>query len=357
MKRIFGLVGYACNGKSTIIKEMIDTKDYTFIDLPQIYKNEAFKRGYNGVTEYYTKVGLKQYRKDSKKAVLDYIEKQLPRNENLIIDDIFDIDIYNKLIKIFPQMQLISFHSKYQDRLNRLAIRAGITNKEELIEGLNKRDNMKKYCGIEEIFPHCKYEITNKKDLTHAKNLFCNEITKNLIVCIVGYSGSGKSSLCQYISQTLNIPVFQYGKEVTKIINEAGFKKSREYVSKNGIESYDQLVKEKLPIVIEKFRKNNKFFILDGLVSDEILDFIKENNEVFSIYIKVPKDIRIKRLMEREKLNQEIALKEINTKDNIKISSGLDIVVSKCNVIVKGDRKFDSVIDDTIKLMETLGNK
>lgn len=43
MKSVFGLVGYACNGKSTIIKEIIRNKDYTFIDLPQIYKNEDIK--------------------------------------------------------------------------------------------------------------------------------------------------------------------------------------------------------------------------------------------------------------------------------------------------------------------------
>ena len=51
MKRVFGLVGYACNGKSTIIKKIEGNKEYTFIDLPQIYKNEAYKNGYPGVTE------------------------------------------------------------------------------------------------------------------------------------------------------------------------------------------------------------------------------------------------------------------------------------------------------------------
>lgn len=173
-------------------------------------------------------------------------------------------------------MQLIAFHSKYNDRLNRLSIRASITDKEELIYGLNCRDNMKRYCGIEDVFPHCKYEITNKKEIDYAKKLFCDEITKNLIICIVGYSGSGKSSLCNFIGQSLNIPVFQYGKEVTKLVKDAGFPKSREYVDKLGIESYEQLVKEKLPLVIDNFRKKNKFFIIDGLVSDDILDFYKK---------------------------------------------------------------------------------
>lgn len=46
LKRVFGLVGYACNGKSTIIKEIIGNKDYTFIDLPQILKMRHIKEIY-----------------------------------------------------------------------------------------------------------------------------------------------------------------------------------------------------------------------------------------------------------------------------------------------------------------------
>lgn len=85
--------------------------------------------------------------------------------------------------------------------------------------------------------------------------------------------------------------------------------------------------------------------------------FIKKNNEVFSIYVKVPKNIRIQRLIEREKLDIDIAEKEINIKDNIKIDCGLDIIVSRCNVIINGERKFDSVVDETINWIEKLNQQ
>lgn len=225
MKRVFGLVGYACNGKSTIIKQIINNKDYCFIDLPDLYKNEAYKRGYAGVTEWYTAVGLEKYAEVSKKVLLDYIEKEMPRNRNLIIDDIFDIDVYNKLIKVFPQMKLISFHSKYTDRLKRLEMRTGITDNKELIKGLSERDDMKRFCGIEEIFPKCKYEINNKQDLAFAKKIFNSQIKQNQIICIVGYSGSGKSTVSYYLGKKLNIPVFKYGEAVTKIMNDNGYEK------------------------------------------------------------------------------------------------------------------------------------
>ena len=78
--------------------------------MPQIYKNEALKNGYNGITEWYTDVGLEKYSKESRIAVLNYIDRELPRTKKLIIDDIFDISVYNRLIEIFPQMKLIGFH-------------------------------------------------------------------------------------------------------------------------------------------------------------------------------------------------------------------------------------------------------
>lgn len=356
MKRVFGLVGYACNGKSTIIKKIASNKDYKFIDLPQIYKNEAAKNGYEGVTEWYTGVGLKKYAKDSRKAVLNYIDKELPRMENLIIDDIFDIEVYNKLIKIFPQMKLISFHSKYQDRLERLKVRAGITDRDKLIEGLNARDNMKKYCGIENIFPNCKYEINNKKDIESAKKMFHDEIKKNLIICIVGYSGSGKSTVVDFVSRTLNIPIFYYGKEVTKLMNNMGYNKSREFVEANGIIAYDELVDKEIPKVLRNFMKKNKLLIIDGINSIDIYDDLKKNNEVFSIYIKLSNEQRVNRLMKREGIKKSEAFRELSIKDGIKIDSGLDIIVSKCNAIVDGSKSKEVVIDETIKLIEKINN-
>ena len=300
MKRVFGLVGYACNGKSTIIKKIINNKDYTFIDLPAIYKSEASKRGYAGVTEWYTGVGLKKYKETSVKAVCDYIDRILPRNENIIIDDIFDIDIYNKLIKIFPQMKLIAFHSKYNDRLYRLSIRTGFTEHDVLVDGLKKRDNMKRYCGIEDIFPHCKYEITNQSDIESAKKRFHEDINKCLVMAIVGFSGSGKSTICNYVGEMLNIPIFKYGKEITKIVNKHGYKRSRDYIKDNGIDNYIELTNKEIMTPLKKFMDSNKFFIIDGIVSNEVYEKIRKKNEIFSIYIKLHEDERIKRIMKRE---------------------------------------------------------
>lgn len=354
MKRIFGLVGYACNGKSTIIKKIEGNKEYSFVDLPQIYKNEAAKYGYPGVTEWYTAVGLRKYLKLSRRAVLRYINNELPKNNNLIIDDIFDIKVYNRLIKIFPQMELIAFHSKHSDRLKRLEKRTGFTNKADLIKGLEARDNMKKYCGIEDVFPVCKYEINNKNDIESAKKLFNNEINRNLIICIVGYSGSGKSTICKLVGETLNIPVFKYGAEVTKIINNAGYKKSREYVNENGIESYEKLIESNIIPSLKKFMKDNKFFIIDGIVGDEIYNKLNKKNELYSIYIKLDKIKRINRLIKREKLDRNNAIDELEIKDGIKINCGLDIIISKANVIVNGDKPQRKVVSEVLKIIEKI---
>ena len=352
MKRVFGLVGYACNGKSTIIKKIEGNKEYTFIDLPQIYKNEAYKNGYPGVTEWYNAVGLKKYLKQSRKAVLKYINNDLPKTDNLIIDDVFDVKIYDRLIKLFPQMELIAFHSKHNDRLKRLETRTGLTTKEDLLRGLEARDNMKKYCGIENIFPLCKYEINNKNDIESAKRLFNSEINRNLIICIVGYSGSGKSTVCNTVGEMLNIPVFKYGAEVTKTINNAGYKKSRDFVKENGMEAYEKIIEPKIVSALKQFMKKHKVFIVDGIVDDEIYNKLNKKNELYSIYVRLEKNKRINRLAKREKIDKSVAIEEINIKDGIKINCGMDIIISKANVILNGDRPQRKVVNEVIKIIE-----
>ena len=353
MKRVFGLVGYACNGKSEIIKQIINRKDYFFVDLPKVYKYEAAKNGYDGVTEWYTAVGLERFEEESKEAVLKYIDKELPRVSNIIIDDIFDIDVYNRLVEIFPHIKLIAFHSKYEDRLNRLKVRAGIEDDNEARIGLELRDNMKRYCGIEEIFPHCKFEIKNKWSIEAAKKIFENEIKRNLIVSIVGFSGSGKSSIVGYLKDYFNIPVFEYGKEVTAIINENGFKRSRDYLKSHTIEEYRDLVESNMKARIKKFASKNKFFIIDGIVSKEIYDEIVRKNDVCSIYIKVDKEERIKRIMKRENQTYDEALKNLETKDNIKILCGLDMIVSQCKNVIDNNHDLSEALDAVSKIIET----
>ena len=355
MKRVFGLVGYACNGKSTIINKIVDKSEFKFIDLPQIYKNEAYKNGFDGVTPWYLGVGLEKYREESRKAVFKFIDEEISKNDNLIIDDVFDIEVYKRLIEIFPQMELISFHSRYNDRLKRLSKRAGLTQKEELISGLKARDNMKRYCGIEDVLTHCKYHINNKKDINSAKLLLDNKLNRNLIICIVGYSGCGKSSICNLLSKNFDIPLFKYGKEANKFVKKAGYNKSRDFVKSQGMEQYENFINSNMYNVLNEYMTNNKVFLIDGIISCEVYDWLKENNEMFTIYIKLDEEERLNRLIEREKIPFDKAKEELYIKDNIKIECGLDMVVAKCNCIVESNQELDLIVDKVSKLISSFG--
>ncbi len=351
MKRVFGLVGYACNGKSTIINHIIENRsDYKLVNLPIIYKDEATKNGYKGITEWYTAVGLSEYRKKSLKAVISYLEKEISRTDNIIIDDIFDIKVFDYLIKVFPQMTLISFHSKHQDRLERLSKRANLEGNMINI-GLKARDEMKKFCGIERIFPFCKYNITNSGSIDNVIDNLNNELNKNYIINIVGYSGSGKSTINNLLSRQINAPIFLYGKEVKKIINKKGYKKSRDYIKKYGIDKYTSLMNSSIIKCINQFMKNNKLFLIDGLVSNDIFEYLAKNTELISIYINTSEKERIKRLMKRENLEEKEAYKELDRKDSIKIECGLDIIASKCNYVVNGNHNLSLVIDDINRII------
>ena len=238
MRRVFGFVGYACNGKTTILKKLAKDNNYEYIDLPKIYKSLAEKNGYSGVTEWYTSIGLKQYKKESYEAVIKYIEEELPKDKDLIIDDIFDIDIYKELEMTFPEICLIGIHSYFDNRVKRLGKRRNETDTKVLTDGIIKRDNMKNYCGIKEVLSKCITHIEKTKDIDELYKKINKEINKRFIICILGYSGSGKSTINKYLSKELDISCFFYGEYIRKIINKKGYEKSRDYIKEKGIKNY-----------------------------------------------------------------------------------------------------------------------
>lgn len=129
-------------------------------------------------------------------------------------------------------------------------------------------------------------------------------------------------------------------------------KKSRAFVSANGIEAYSDLVDKEIYQVLKKYMQKNKLFIIDGIVSDEVFDKLKKNNEVYAFYVKLDKKERIKRLNKRESLDLEKALKELDIKDNIKIKCGLDIITSKCSALIDSSQTLEKVVDQISDILE-----
>lgn len=340
MANVFGIVGYACNGKSTILSKLSNNGNYEIIDLPKIYKQLAYDNGYNGVTQYFSSIGLSEYRKQTVNAVLNYIDSIEITSKDIIIDDIFDKIVFDKILKKFPNIKIISFHSDYEDRLKRLSKRAGINNYEQLVEGIKKRDDMKNYCGIQDILQLAHSTIYNNSDIENIYNQFINTLHKPLIICVTGLSGSGKSTIVSYLSEYYNIPIFYFGKNVTEICNNHGYKKSRYFVNNQGIITYKNMINKEIYMKINNFEHSNHRFIIDGIFSFELYEKLKTENDIYNICIKLDDNSRIDRLKFREKLDFEKAKAEIMQKDSIKIQCGLFEIMKDANYIYNNDYDF-----------------
>lgn len=343
MANVFGIVGYACNGKSTILSKLSNNDNYKIIDLPKIYKQLAYNNGYKGVTQHFSSVGLSEYRKQSVNAVLKYIDSIEQTDKDIIIDDIFDGIIFDKIIKKFPNIKIISFHSDYEDRLQRLSKRAGINSYEQLVEGLQKRDDMKNYCGIQDILPLAYSTIYNNDSIENIYNKFIEALNKSLIICITGLSGSGKSTIVSYLAKYYNLPIFYFGKNVTEICNNYGYRKSRYLVKDKGIDNYKKIINEELYARIIKFKSSNKQFIIDGIFSLELYEKLKNDNNIYNICIKLNENSRTERLKIRENVNFEIAKQEIMQKDGIKIQCGLLEIMQEADYIYNNNYNIKDI--------------
>lgn len=348
MKRIFGFVGYACNGKSTVLESLADNNNYLYIDIPKIYRELAKLNGYSGVTEWFSSVGLEKYKKESTEAVLKYIES-LSDDKDLIIDDIFDIDVYNAIIKKYPNICMIGIHSYFKDRVERLGKRRNETDKEELTYGILARDSMKRYCGIEQVLSKCNSHIENTSTIEDLYNKLQKEINKKFVICILGYSGSGKSTINEMIAKELNIPCILYGKVIKTFINKRGFIKSRHYVQERGIEEYKEYTNELMKEYLSKYLKEHNIVLIDGLVSNDVFKYICSENDVIPILINVDEEVRKQRISKRENLDDDGSKLELHKKDFIKIANGLDMIVSKCDCVVDGTLPIEEVYKEAVK--------
>lgn len=341
MNNVFGLVGYACNGKSTLLNRLKNNDNYEVIDLPKIYRQLAYSHGFTGVTEYFSNVGLEKYKEETEKEVLRYLDSLEKTNKDIIFDDIFDKVIYNAILSKYPNIKIISFESDYEDRLKRLSKRTGMADIEELKIGLKKRDEMKEYCGIKDILKDAKSNVYNHGNIDDVYNRLMSILNKSLIICITGLSGSGKSTVVSYLKEYYNLPVFYYGKKATEATRRNGYQKNRYYLENEGIESYKKMLDAEVYERIEKFKEQHKIFIIDGIFYYSMYEKIKSLNDVYNICISLDEKTRIERLSHRENLDLSEAPRELLQKDYVKIQCGALQIMEDANYTFINDGKHD----------------
>ena len=145
----------------------------------------------------------------------------------------------------------------------------------------------------------------------------------NLIIGIAGKMGSGKTSLAKKLALLANGNLISFGafiKKEAKTYNISPLRKNLQNFGERLIETlgYELFVKKSLNL--DNF--NSDLLIIDGIrhlgVWKEILNY---SNNCYLIFLDIPEKIRIKRLINRENLNRDEILGQMNHKMEINIKN------------------------------------
>jgi dephospho-CoA kinase len=165
-------------------------------------------------------------------------------------------------------------------------------------------------------------------------------MSKKLIL-IVGLSGSGKSTVSNFIKKRFNADVFLSGDIVRDETKRRGLSYTPENDSKIAhwfnLKGRENLLVKRMLFKAEKSKKN--LIVLEGFRSDQDLKYIKEMSKTkpFVIAIKAPFNVRARRLLKRKKRFDEDPIKYLRFRDKEEKGHG----------VIKLMKKADYTIDNS----------
>ena len=185
-----------------------------------------------------------------------------------------------------------------------------------------------------------------------------------MIICICGKSGSGKTTLTKMIQEklkdviyldvdkiahaTLEIPnviekIRLYFGENVIINNQVDRKKLGKIVfqQKEKMQYLRDITQPLMEDAIDKIIEQNKgkIIILDYLLLPETKYF---NRNSFRIYLDIPKDIRERRIMERDLIKEE----DFNMRDR----ASIDYDLASFDVVIRDDNDIKNVLENLLKI-------
>lgn len=180
---------------------------------------------------------------------------------------------------------------------------------------------------------------------------------KKKLILVVGLSGSGKSTVSNFIKKGFNADVFLSGDIIRDEIKRRGWKYNKEndsYIANwFNLDRREKLLVKRILSKAKKSKKN--LVVLEGFRSDQDLKYLKElsKSRSFVIAIKTPFNVRVKRLLKRKKRFGEDTIKYLRFRDKEEKGHGVIKLMEKADYIIDnsklGKRQTNKKIEKIMK--------
>lgn len=172
----------------------------------------------------------------------------------------------------------------------------------------------------------------------------------NIILVITGDSGSGKTTIAQMLHEYYSVPLLTFSSVGKELSTLKGYKRLREYFEKCSHDIFCAELNKYLLKRILAFAEYNDCFIIEGLVSSEVIKALKDEfKNIYIVVIQTDKIIRIKRIAKRLSCSIEAAECENDLKEKIKKSLGIDEVITLSDYIIDGNREKMELFSDLLQ--------
>jgi dephospho-CoA kinase len=178
-------------------------------------------------------------------------------------------------------------------------------------------------------------------------------MVKNMkeMVLIVGYTGSGKTSITEQVAEKLGKSFASFNQIARSYVQSLGYKGVRDYWTKTDSSDFVQNLNK----YILQYFYSSKCSIFEGLPSISVLNALKSSSQyqLRVVYLDVPFKIRKNRVLKRCKYDEQKAYCEIELKHEFKQALGIEKVISEADKTIDASRPFEDVILDVQVYLHT----
>jgi dephospho-CoA kinase len=164
---------------------------------------------------------------------------------------------------------------------------------------------------------------------------------KKIVIGVVGKTGAGKDTFCDYLKKYSKLPVFIFRfsdplTQVLKIFFDKIKKEDQQWLGKVLRERYgNDILAKTLKKEIEKIKKG--LVVLNGVRYQEEFEMIKKIGGKI-VYIDCPEKLRWKRLQKRgEKLDDKVSFKKFLEMERAKTESQIEKISKFADFVIKND--------------------
>ncbi|HOJ49873.1 MAG TPA: shikimate kinase [Spirochaetota bacterium] len=160
---------------------------------------------------------------------------------------------------------------------------------------------------------------------------------------LIGYRGSGKSSVSQKLSEAINLQIYS----IDKIIENREKKDITSIVEENGWEYFRNI---ETSILYEISRKDNCIIDCGGGIIEkkENREILKKEKYVFFLYVEVE---TIKKRLKDEKDRPSLTGKDFIKEIEEVYSRRIPLYKEVANFIIDANRSLDEIVGDIIKII------